>query len=474
MKNYLVFVVLLLCAATVFAQDAGQAVLDYGTRVNIEPGFETSLDLSYRENPNTYGGMMAQNAVPCLYSLWEPSGERIFFVDHHNIFSVPVTGGQPRLEFESNCLYPYNGRQYILDQAIYSLMGFSSDGGKLYFTSAMVGEGSGAQVTINEVFDQDGEVTGFSANVTSSASIVKCLDLQTGIAEVIALNAWGLTVSRSGKYLSYYDNAAKTIRVKDMESGGERKINFSTIVAASFSDDEQMLLLANRPGSEGSVQFFKAPVQGGEPQQLSSPLRVPGEIHFLDCAPGGERVIYTYYTGENYTYGYGSIDSARRLCISDLKTGETADFVPFSKSIATDWARISPDGKQICYIHNNHDSLNDNWGLYIKNVSLPDKQLSVADAAPVSFALTGNHPNPFNPSTAISFSLEKAGTVELAIYDITGRKVRDLANGHMAPGRHEAVWNGRDDRGMPAASGVYFARLVSGGTTLSHRMLLMK
>ena len=164
MKKVIAFALFFLFAATAYSRNAGQAP-DYGTRVNIKPGYETSLDLSYREAANTSGGMMVQNAVPCLYPIWHPTGERIFFVDHHNIFSVPVTGGQPRLEFESNCLYPYNGRQYILDQTIWSLIGFSPDGKKLYFSSALVGEGSVVQVTIKEIFDKDGKFTGASIGV---------------------------------------------------------------------------------------------------------------------------------------------------------------------------------------------------------------------------------------------------------------------------------------------------------------------
>lgn len=96
------------------------------------------------------------------------------------------------------------------------------------------------------------------------------------------------------------------------------------------------------------------------------------------------------------------------------------------------------------------------------------------EAAPRAFALHGNRPNPFNPSTVIEFTLPEPGKAELTVYDITGRKVRALLSGPMAPGTHFVVWNGRDEQGKPAASGVYFARLRAGDHTAAERMLLVK
>ena len=60
------------------------------------------------------------------------------------------------------------------------------------------------------------------------------------------------------------------------------------------------------------------------------------------------------------------------------------------------------------------------------------------------------------------------------MYDITGRKVRELVNGRIEPGAHSAVWNGLDESGVPAASGIYFARLRDGEMTSTRRMILMK
>jgi hypothetical protein len=93
---------------------------------------------------------------------------------------------------------------------------------------------------------------------------------------------------------------------------------------------------------------------------------------------------------------------------------------------------------------------------------------------PRGFALTGNHPNPFNPSTSIAFTLPAPGVATIAVFDRTGRKVRTLLSGRLSPGAHTARWDGRDDRGEPVSSGAYIAVLDFGGKSVSHRMLLVK
>ncbi len=95
-------------------------------------------------------------------------------------------------------------------------------------------------------------------------------------------------------------------------------------------------------------------------------------------------------------------------------------------------------------------------------------------ALPGRLALASNHPNPFNPSTRIAFSLPTAGRVTLAVFDISGRKLATLVDEQLGAGGHEAIWLGRDEQGRPAASGVYLYRLQAGGESLCRKMLLVK
>ena len=98
------------------------------------------------------------------------------------------------------------------------------------------------------------------------------------------------------------------------------------------------------------------------------------------------------------------------------------------------------------------------------------------DGMSVAFVtdLKQNSPNPFNPKTQISFSLQQAGHASLKVYDASGRMVKNLADGIMDAGEQTITWNGMDEGGNRVASGVYFYRLVSGEQVISKRMVLLK
>jgi hypothetical protein len=93
---------------------------------------------------------------------------------------------------------------------------------------------------------------------------------------------------------------------------------------------------------------------------------------------------------------------------------------------------------------------------------------------PEGFTLGQNYPNPFNPQTTIGFDLVKSGEVKLTVFDITGRLVTTLIDGEMSAGRHEVVFDSRTSDSSMLASGVYFYRLSSDGTSSTRKMILMK
>ncbi len=96
-------------------------------------------------------------------------------------------------------------------------------------------------------------------------------------------------------------------------------------------------------------------------------------------------------------------------------------------------------------------------------------------ATPARFALQPAQPNPFNPSTRLTFTLPAAGAARLRVYDLGGRLVRTLVDeSSLAAGSHVATWDGRDDGGRAAAAGIYVGRLDANGQTASRRMVLVK
>jgi hypothetical protein len=90
--------------------------------------------------------------------------------------------------------------------------------------------------------------------------------------------------------------------------------------------------------------------------------------------------------------------------------------------------------------------------------------------------LNQNFPNPFNPSTVISFIKPRAGKVSLNIYNVRGQLVKTLIDEgkELSAGEHRVVWHGVDNNGRGVASGVYFYRLETGGESVVRRMVLMK
>ncbi|MCF7792834.1 MAG: choice-of-anchor D domain-containing protein [Candidatus Cloacimonetes bacterium] len=98
------------------------------------------------------------------------------------------------------------------------------------------------------------------------------------------------------------------------------------------------------------------------------------------------------------------------------------------------------------------------------------------DLIPLVTELYGNHPNPFNPTTNISYGLNQNSDVKLVIFNTKGQKVKILVNEVQQAGYYNLTWNGKDDNNKQVTSGVYFYELFVGETdyTSVKKMLLLK
>jgi hypothetical protein len=97
-----------------------------------------------------------------------------------------------------------------------------------------------------------------------------------------------------------------------------------------------------------------------------------------------------------------------------------------------------------------------------------------AATTPMAFALNGNFPNPFNPQTAINFSLAKEGVTTIEVLDVRGHLVAKLFQGNLESGHHTVDWDGRDADGRIVAAGTYLARLRTNGHEAVSKMVLAK
>lgn len=107
-------------------------------------------------------------------------------------------------------------------------------------------------------------------------------------------------------------------------------------------------------------------------------------------------------------------------------------------------------------------------GIYCYNLEIPTS-IDANYKTPAALTLLSNYPNPFNPSTIITFRLPRSGHTKLEIFNINGQKVDTLVDEWRDTGQHSVVWDG-----TKFASGVYFYRIEAGGYTATKRMVLMK
>jgi flagellar hook assembly protein FlgD len=125
-------------------------------------------------------------------------------------------------------------------------------------------------------------------------------------------------------------------------------------------------------------------------------------------------------------------------------------------------------------------------GLTLEKVEVGDRsgkvyieaaKVNATKALPKTFSLSQNNPNPFNPSTTISYEVpESSGSVKVvvAVYNIRGQKVITLVDGLKEAGQYSINWNGRDENGRRVSSGVYFYRMNAGDFTAVRKMVIVK
>ena len=115
------------------------------------------------------------------------------------------------------------------------------------------------------------------------------------------------------------------------------------------------------------------------------------------------------------------------------------------------------------------------YGSGVFERELVSEPAAAADLVPdARVHLAQNQPNPFNPSTTITYRLPRPMLVSLVIYDAAGRKVRSLVHERQDAGEQNVRWDGRDESGRQVSSGVYLYELQAGGEVSSRKMSLVR
>ena len=178
--------------------------------------------------------------------------------------------------------------------------------------------------------------------------------------------------------------------------------------------------------------------------------RVPG-VGYIDSLMAGE-MIYTFHS----TYDT-SASKGKSVAFRYLEGGQQVIFFDFPLYFIR-------EPQAIALLH---QALSD---LGMSPSSVEEEEEGVI----ASFRLGHSFPNPFNAETVIEYSLPHASRVKLTVYNILGQAVKVLVDETQAPGNKKVVWDGKNEKGQDAASGIYFYRMEAGGFAKTNKMLLLK
>jgi len=166
-----------------------------------------------------------------------------------------------------------------------------------------------------------------------------------------------------------------------------------------------------------------------------------------------------------------------------------------SLGIPIEWAELDTEegvveGGETDIITIDFDTTGMEMGEYTAQLIINDDQTRTETIVPITLVvgevnaeetsssletrLVGNYPNPFNPTTTISFNLAQSGDVAIDVYNTKGQLVKSLVNDTYSAGEHSVIWSGKDANNKQAASGIYFYKFQAGSVSSMKKMIMIK
>jgi hypothetical protein len=182
------------------------------------------------------------------------------------------------------------------------------------------------------------------------------------------------------------------------------------------------------------------------------------------------------------TANFTMLENLSVQLVSATNTSGSVDFSRDDPNSDVGWSADDPDNlpTTLSFYLNQKDANIPEAGYYVDvdngcgTQTVIDPPLEFELSHTLQFALEGSYPNPTRGAATVSFSLDETGPVQLAVYDVMGRKVATLVDQDLPPGTHEVVWQGRGRSGQALASGVYFVRLEAGERTATRRLTIVR
>jgi 3-phytase len=392
--------------------------LDGSLQQHIQINFPQHIDVRYGMQ---LGGALVDIAVVAMR---DHNAIRVYKIDPQTRTLINVTAAG-----EIN-LFSLDGTEPYYDPFGLGLYKRPADGAIFAFVTSRSSEFKAGVMQVRLEDDGSGLVRGVQLRRVGTST-----DYINGVVVDDVLGYLYLVEEDAGVHKHYADPEASAERLAFFAQGdgivGER----AGLALYSCGDSTGHLLLSN-PGSQ-SIKVYRREGDRGDPHR-----------HELVA------------TIQNVSGHFGAgLDVASRLQSDSFPVGLLMWQNQTEKKFDLfDWRQVAEKAATICF----------------RDAPTAVEFGANEPAIPDNIVLQQNYPNPFNPETIIRFIMRKRHRVAISVYDLTGKKIQALLDAPLDPGAHQVRWNGTDDVGRLAASGIYFYQLVSGGFSQTRRMVLLR
>jgi hypothetical protein len=461
MQNHKLLIFLLfifMCSGILYAQD----VINYGRKLEIDP------------DGSIWAGKLNDGEK---FPIISPDGKTIAFtsLETSGLWIAPASGGDAALVFLFDKEYSWEGRQFF---ASCDPIAFTPDGREVYYKTCIIDPARGSRVV---PLDTGG------LSVRGTVPVIKKVNLERKELTTIVEEVIDANLSSDGRYLVYNVSnlSASGFDVEGMLTlldlaTGKRRILVERGFDPCFTPDGKHIIYINSEGPKtiDIWQFYRIPLEGGVPEKISNFPRTGNFFTYPahpEVSPDGKWILFeAMFEVDLQIHKTG-------LCVLNLSTRDVFKTFPHAK-FAQSRAKWLYDGSGFIYSLSSDRFLpNSKPEGYRGDICIAGfdpaafrQPTSVVEIPPVKFSLSGNYPNPFNPTTTISFTLPETGQANLSIYSVSGQKVRELVSGILTAGKRSVVWDGRDQHGAAVSGGVYLYRMQSGSHFITSKMLLVK
>jgi hypothetical protein len=372
------------------------------------------------------------------------------------------------------------------------------DSGNVYVTGGSQGSASSRDyITIKYLANGD----------TAWTQRYNGLGNQSDTPLALALDDWGYLYVTGESYdsltsmdfttIKYYPDGdtAWVRRYNGPENGEDR----ARAIAVDDSGNVLVTGVVNQPGILATAIDDPINVLVTTHTAISAQLR--GDFGTVKYYPNGDTAWVRIYDGPG-----NDVDGANALALDEsgnvYVTGHSAQSSTYPQSFDYATIKYYPDGNEAWVIRYNGPAdedddaqaiaVDNSGNVYVTGYSFgigTDKDYATIkyieiptevedetpkEAKPLEFALSQNHPNPFNANTEIHYRIPQEGPVTVKVFNTLGQEVRTLVDAEQKAGRYAISWDGRNQKAQEVASGIYFCRLISGEYRLVRKMLLLK